>query len=136
MTTASKTRTALGLAAISSVVLGCTAISAETGDLNREAATLTHAQAAAPIACMISIETSGNTLVLEPIVQATEAVTGIYQLRVEAPGTRMNQGGPFSARAGQTLELGRMMMSGTAASLDAELTLTIDGRNYSCPVNR
>jgi len=136
MTTASKTRTALGLAAISSVVLGCTAISAETDNsMNREAATLTHAQAAAPVACMISIETSGNTLVLEPIVQVTEAVTGIYQLRVEAPGTRMNQGGPFSARAGQTLELGRMTMSGTASSLDAELTLTIDGRNYSCPTN-
>ena len=131
MTKTSKSATALTLAAISSAVLGCTAISAETNSVTRE----THAQAAAPVACAISVETSGNGLVLEPIVQATEAVSGIYMLRVEGPGTRMNQGGPFTVRAGQTLELGRMQMSGNAASLDAELTLTIDGRNYSCPVS-
>lgn len=131
MTKFSKSRTALGLAAISSAVLGCTAIAADSDSMTREA----HAQATAPVACTISVERSGNLLVLEPIVQATEAVVGIYQLRVEGPGTRMNQGGPFSVRAGQTLELGRMQMSGNAASLDAELTLTIDGRSYSCPVD-
>lgn len=131
MTKFSKSRTALGLAAISSAVLGCTAISAETDTMTREA----HAQTAAPIACVVSIETSGNGLVLAPIVQTTEAVSGIYALRVEGPGTRMNQGGPFSARAGETLQLGRMQMSGSAASLEAELTLTIDGRTYSCPVD-
>lgn len=131
MTKISKTRTALGIAAISTAVLGCTAISAETDTVTREA----HAQSAAPIACAININTSGNGLLLQPVVQATTAVSGIYSLRVEGPGTRMNQGGPFSAQAGQTVELGRMQMSGSAASLDAELTLTIDGRNYSCPVS-
>jgi hypothetical protein len=131
MTKFSKSRTALGLAAISSAVLGCTAISAETDAMNREA----HAQTASPIACVVSIETSGNGLVLAPIVQTTEAVTGIYALRVEGPGTRMNQGGPFSTRAGETLQLGRMQMSGSAASLEAELTLTVDGQTYRCPVD-
>ncbi len=131
MTKFSKTRTALSIAAISTAVLGCTAISAETDTVTREA----HAQTAAPIACAINITTSGNGLLLQPVVQATTAVSGIYQLRVEGPGTRMNQGGPFSAQAGQTVELGRMQMSGSAASLDAELTLTIDGSNYSCPVS-
>ncbi|WP_224816485.1 curli-like amyloid fiber formation chaperone CsgH [Hasllibacter sp. MH4015] len=131
MTKISKSRTALGLAAISTAVLGCTAISAETDSMTREA----HAQATAPVACAVNIQTSGNGFVLEPVVQANEAVSGIYQLRVEGPGTRMNQGGPFSANAGQTVELGRMQMSGSASSLDAELTLTIDGRNYSCPVS-
>lgn len=121
------------LAAISTAVLGCTAISAETDSMTRDATPLTHAQTAAPIACAITIATEGNLLQLQPVVQANEAVSGIYSLRVEGPGTRMNQGGPFTARAGETLELGRMMMSGTAASLDAELTLTIDGRTYSCP---
>ena len=131
MTKTSKSATALTLAAISSAVLGCTAISAETADVTREA----HAQTAAPIACALSVGTSNGLLQLEPIIQASEAVSGIYMLRVEGPGTRMNQGGPFTVRAGQTLELGRMQMSGNAASLDAELTLTIDGRNYSCPVS-
>jgi hypothetical protein len=47
----------------------------------------------------------------------------------------MNQGGPFSTRAGETLQLGRMQMSGSAASLEAELTLTVDGQTYRCPVD-
>ena len=131
MTKFSKSRTALGLAAISSAVLGCTAISAETADVTREA----HAQAAAPVACVITAEASGSMLTLQPVVQASEAVSGIYSLRVEGPGTRVNQGGPFSLRAGETLPLGRMMTSGSASSLDAELTLTIDGREYRCPAD-
>lgn len=122
-------KVAATVAAISTAVLGCTAISAETADVTREA----HAQSVAPVACALSIGTNNGLLQLEPVIQATEATSGIYQLRVEGPGTRMNQGGPFSLRAGQTLELGRMMTSGSASSLDAEMTLTIDGRTYSCP---
>lgn len=129
MTKFSKSRTALGVAAISTAVLGCTAISAETADVTREA----HAQTAAPIACALAIGTNNGLLQIEPVIQATTAVSGIYQLRVEGPGTRMNQGGPFSVRAGETLELGRMMTSGSASSLDAEMILTIDGQTYRCP---
>lgn len=129
MTKLSKSSTALSVAAIATAVLGCTAISAETADVTREA----HAQSAAPFACSLAIGTANGLLAIEPTIQATTAVSGIYQLRVEGPGTRMNQGGPFSARAGQTVELGRMLTSGSAASLDAEMTLTIDGQTYRCP---
>ncbi len=131
MTTFLKSRTVLGAAAIGTAVLGCTAISAETDTMESRA----FAQDTAPIACTITVERSNGGLLLEPIVQASEAVTGIYQLRVEGPGTRMNQGGPFSARAGQTVQLGRMMLGGTGSNLEAEMTLTIDGRAYSCPVD-
>lgn len=135
MTTFTKSRTAPKVAALiaamTTAVLGCTAISAETDSMTREA----HAQEAAPIACAIMIGTANGLLNVEPVIQATTAVSGIYQLRVEGPGTRMNQGGPFSVRAGETLELGRMMTSGSAASLDAELILTIDGNTYSCPTS-
>lgn len=129
MTKFSKSSTALSIAAVATAVLGCTAISAETADVAREA----HAQSAAPFACSLAIGTANGLLQIEPVIQANQAISGIYQLRVEGPGTRMNQGGPFSARAGQTLELGRMMTSGSAASLDAEMTLTIDGQTYRCP---
>ena len=131
MTIFSKSRTALAFAAIGSAVLGCTAISAEPADLGHTG----HAQAAAPIACVITAEASGNMLTLAPVVQATDAVSGTYSLRVEGPGTRLNQGGPFSARAGETVTLGRTMTSGSASSVDAELTLTIDGRDYRCPAD-
>ncbi|ABD52924.1 curli-like amyloid fiber formation chaperone CsgH [Jannaschia sp. CCS1] len=131
MTKFSKSSTALGVAAIAAAVLGATAISAETANLTREA----HAQTAAPVACALNIGTASGLLQVEPVIQATEAVSGIYQLRVEGPGTRMNQGGPFSVRAGQTVELGRMMTSGSASSLDAEFTLTIAGRTYRCPTS-
>ena len=130
MTKTSKTRLALGAAAIGSAVLGCTAISAET-----DAETRSFAQSTAPVACTVAVETSGRTLVLEPTVQASEAVSGIYALRVEGPGTRMNQGGPFALRAGQTQTLGRMMASGDATNVEVDLTLTIDGRTYRCPVD-
>jgi hypothetical protein len=122
-------KVAASIAAITTAVLGCTAISAETPS----AAHAAHAQTAVPVACALSVGTANGLLQLEPVIQASEAVSGIYQLRVEGPGTRMNQGGPFSLRAGQTLELGRMMTSGSAASLDTEMTLTIDGQTYSCP---
>ena len=131
MTKFTKSRAALGAAAIGTAVLGCTAISAETND----AETRTFAQDTAPVACVITADRSGNGLVLEGIVQANEAVSGMYQLRVEGPGTRMNQGGPFALRAGQATEVGRIQMSGNGAGLEAELTLSIDGRNYSCPVD-
>ncbi|OAN69233.1 hypothetical protein A8B78_05150 [Jannaschia sp. EhC01] len=129
MTKFIKSPTALSIAAVATAVLGCTAISAETADVTREA----HAQTAAPISCNLAIGTANGLLQIEPVIQASTAVSGIYQLRVEGPGTRMNQGGPFSVRAGQTLELGRMMTSGSTSSLDAEMTLTINGQTYRCP---
>ena len=74
-------------------------------------------------------------MVLAPVIQANEAITGIYMLSVEGPGTRMNNGGPFSLRAGQTVELGQMRLGGAATNVEAELTLSIDGQTYACPVN-
>ena len=131
MTILTKSRTALGLAAIASAVLGCTAIA---GSDDAETETRSFAQTA-PIACTVTAENTGRGLVLQPVVQATEAVSGVYQLRIEGPGTRMNQGGPFSVRAGETEVLGRMTLSTSASSLTAEMILTIDGESFACPVD-
>ncbi|MEJ6393057.1 curli-like amyloid fiber formation chaperone CsgH [Gymnodinialimonas sp. 2305UL16-5] len=132
MTKLTQTRLALSAAALGIAVLGAAAIAGETDGTDR----LIHAQTAtAPVACVLSADTSGRGLVLEGIVQAHEAVSGIYQLRIEGPGTRMNQGGPFSLSAGQTVQLGQMTTSGSGAGLEAELTLTVDGTTFNCPTD-
>lgn len=125
MTTFSNIRTGLALAAVASAVLGCTAISAETD----EAA----AETQGPIACVITADTSNGALVLQPVVQATEDISGTYQMRIQGPSTRMNQGGPFSVDAGETLQLGATRLAGAATNVEADLTLTVDGTEYRCP---
>ena len=131
MTLMSTSKLGLGLAAIATAVLGCTAISADPVGVSR-AHTV---QVAAPVSCTLTTERSRGLLVLVPVVEASHTVSGSYQLRVDGAGTRMNQGGPFAARAGQTLELGRLMLSASAARLDADFTVTVDGRSYACPVH-
>jgi hypothetical protein len=74
--------------------------------------------------------------VIEALIEAREDLVGSYHLSVTGPGTRMNQGGPIVAEAGETLRLGRVQMGGTAASgLSAELTVEIDGETYRCPTD-
>lgn len=116
-------RAALGAAALSALVLGCTAIAAETGSTN----------ATGPVACAVTIASSGGNLIIEGVVEGREAVSGNYHLRVSRSGSLMNQGGPFSVAAGSTATLGRVMMNGPASAIDAELTLTVNGRELSCP---
>lgn len=112
--------------ALAAATLGCTAI-AETGSTQ---------STAGPVACAVTVTPSGGSLVIEGVVEAHQDVVGSYSLFVTGPGTRMTQGGPIMARAGETMRLGRVQMGGTATNgLSAELTVEIDGESYRCPTD-
>lgn len=115
-------KTALG-GALTALVIGGTAISAQSGDTN-----------GLPLTCVIDVTSRGGMLTVEGVLSAEETVAGTYNLSVTRQGAELNQGGPFAVRAGTTERLGRVTINGPASALDAELTLEVNGRTASCPV--
>lgn len=87
---------------------------------------------AAPFACEIAVSEAGHGTRFEARVQAAETLSGQYAFTLSGRGTNIRQGGPFTARAGETVTLGQSMLSGAASAYDTELTLTVDGQRYSC----
>jgi len=113
---------ALGTA-LTALALGCTAIAGQTdGGLQ------------GPVSCTVDVTSRSGMLTLEGVVSTTEALSGTYHLRVARGGTLMNQGGPFTLRAGDTDRLGRVMLNGPASGLDVELTLETASGTTRCPV--
>lgn len=110
---------------LTALVLGCTAISAQTG--------AGHPQG--PVACSVDMTARGGLVTLQGVVTATDRISGSYHLRVARGGTLMNQGGPFDLRPGETERLGQVTLNGPAAGLEVDLTLEADGRTIRCPVD-
>ena len=92
---------------------------------------------AASLSCALRlIETRGG-LSARAELRAPAATAGRYALRLRrGAGLVLDQGGDFSARAGETLTLGQAMLSGGVAGLDAGLTVQVGGRDVTCPVLR
>jgi hypothetical protein len=71
-------------------------------------------------------------------VQATAPVAGSYALSIAQTGRAgqnlINQSGDFSARAGEIVELGSASLSGTAADVNATLTLDYADTALICPI--
>lgn len=109
---------------LTALALGCTAISAQTG-----------ATPDRPMTCTVDVTAQAGMLTLEGVVTSAEALSGTYHLRVARGGTLMNQGGPFTLRAGDTERLGRVMLNGPTTGLEADLTLEVGGRTTRCPVD-
>ena len=90
------------------------------------------------LSCALAITEGGGQLQIQGQVQATEAVTGRYALKVVQTGRAgqnfIDQSGDFTARAGETVTLGSASVSGSAAQYDATLTLDTAGTTLSCPV--
>jgi hypothetical protein len=116
-------KTTLG-AALAAIALGGTAISAQSGGAND-----------LPITCSVDVSSRGGMLTIEGVLAAQANVSGTYHLHVSGRGAELNQGGPFSVRAGATERLGRVTINGPASGLDAELTLDVGGKTARCPVN-
>lgn len=92
----------------------------------------TSAAATAPVTCEIAVDETGPGTTFRGLVEANESLSGSYSLSLAGRGTNIRQGGAFSASAGETVTLGRSMLSGAASAYDAELTITVDGRSYRC----
>lgn len=92
-----------------------------------------HAQAH-PFACVLVAEPrKGGGTRLEARLQAREALSASYDLRVRGPGVSIDQGGDLSLAAGQSAVLGEANLSTAASALDARLTVTARGRTVTCP---
>ena len=95
-------------------------------------ATTPRPSSAGSLSCDIAVTQSGATVTYQGRVHANEAVSGTYSLRLTGPGTNIAQGGPFSARAGETVTIGQANLSGTPARTSAALTLSVNGSTYNC----
>ena len=75
---------------------------------------------------------------VEGVVEALRPVAGSYDLTLRQSGaggsSDIRQGGMFDLAEGETMRLGEATLSGTAAGLDGALTVTVDGKSYTCPI--
>ena len=111
--------------------VGLAAGCAATATTPTTASTLSYA----PLACTLDVEQNGRLVAFQGHVQANEPVSGTYSLTLSGGGTNIRQGGPFSARPGETVTLGQANLSGTPDRYDAELSITVNGTTYNCASN-
>ncbi len=93
--------------------------------------------AAAAMTCALRLTETRGGLSARAELRAPAALEGRYALRLRrGAGLVLDQGGDFSARAGETLLLGQAALSGGVAGLDAGLRVQVGGRDLTCPVVR
>jgi hypothetical protein len=85
-----------------------------------------------PFACSLIASSYGGSTHLEGRLQAREAIFATYTLTVLGPGLSINQGGELTLSAGESTALGEASVSGAVDSLEATLTITVDGQAYAC----
>lgn len=87
-----------------------------------------------PFVCSLVTRTEGGGTALEGHLQAREALSASFALKVRGPGVSIDQAGDLTLAAGEATVLSEASVSGPAESLDASLTLTTGGRSYTCPL--
>ena len=85
--------------------------------------------------CALATDATGGGTAVTARLDAREAVAGTYALRVRSGGAVIDQGGDFSARAGETVTLGEATLGGSGA-VEGDLTVTAGGRTTTCPMQR
>ena len=111
--------------------VGLAAGCAATATTPTTASTLSYA----PLACALDVQQNGRMVSFQGHVQANQALSGTYNLTLVGGGTNIRQGGPFSARPGETVTLGQATLSGTPDRYDAELSISVNGTTYNCVSN-
>lgn len=88
-----------------------------------------------PLRCDIAVQKTGGMIALEGTVESAKSVSGVYRFAVESVSgggnTRINQGGEFSVRPGETVTLGSVML-GANGVYDASLKLETSAGSVSC----
>ena len=88
----------------------------------------------APFACSLVARSQDGGTALEGLLQAREAISATYALKVRGAGVSIDQGGDLTLSAGETTVLGEAQVSGGPDTLDVDLTVTVNGRTYICPL--
>lgn len=85
--------------------------------------------------CDVVVTAQSGALSIEAIYRADTATQGQYTLSVKSAGggnnTNINQGGGFSAHAGEIVSLGRMNLGG-ASAYDVSLKVDASGQTHEC----
>ena len=88
------------------------------------------------LGCQILATTDGHSIILEGIVDPGLATGGSYLLQVEKHGpagsAKTSQGGVFNAAGGVRTSVGKVMLGGAGGTIDATLTLSVNGREVDC----
>lgn len=88
-----------------------------------------------PFACaLVAQARGGGGTRLEARLEARQALSASYALRVRGAGVAIDQGGDLSLRAGESALLGEAEVSTPLSALDARLTVTAGGRSVACPL--
>lgn len=86
-------------------------------------------------ACEVAVERNGGSLAISAVYNAQESVTGSYRFAVSSVGgagrTNINQGGGFSARAGESVTIGQVNVAGSS-TYDVTLDIDAGGERYTC----
>ena len=98
-------------------------------------ATIAGAATSLPFACkLVAQARAGGGTRLEARLEAREAISASYDLRVRGAGVSIDQGGALTLGAGESAVLGEADLSTALSALDARLTVTAEGRTVTCPV--
>jgi hypothetical protein len=88
-----------------------------------------------PLRCAIESSVAGGMVSLEGLAESKAATSGSYRFVVKSVAgsgsSSISQGGGFSARPGETVPLGRVML-GANGIYDAVLTLDAGGKAVKC----
>jgi hypothetical protein len=85
-----------------------------------------------PAQCEIVTKTSDGMIAIEALAHAKKATSGSYNLTISGPGTNLDQGGAFDAKASQSITLGSAMLSANGSGLDIELEVHANGTTSKC----
>ncbi|GGA54621.1 curli-like amyloid fiber formation chaperone CsgH [Pelagibacterium lentulum] len=116
---------AISIAGAAAAIVGVASVSQAHSILEEKAAS--H--------CDVIATPHNGSLGIEAIYRADGATHGQYSLSVKSAGggnsTNINQGGGFSAQAGEILSLGRMNLGG-ASAYDVSLKVDANGQTHEC----
>jgi hypothetical protein len=86
--------------------------------------------------CAIRQSLQGNSILIEPIVEAGRRLGGAYRISLSGGGdggsSSISQGGDFKVEAGSPTTLGRMRVDASGATYHVRLTVTANGESVSC----
>lgn len=89
-----------------------------------------------PVRCELLADSENGRLELESVFHTDMTAQGSYRLQVASSGpsgrSRISQGGYFQANAGAPETLGRVMLGSHGTTYDVQLSVSIDGADYSC----
>ena len=88
-----------------------------------------------PFTCaLVAQDRSGGGTRLEARLEAQQAISATYDFVVRGPGVSIDQGGDLSLGEGQSTVLGEADLSTALSALNAQLTVTVEGRRVTCPL--